>query len=833
MKSVIHLFIAVFYCFFILGCGGGGSYEEESDDPTAEEIYSISVSISQQDISAAIPATVTATVSSSKRGLLENELVTFSLNELTLGSFEPVTGTAITDANGQAQVQLLTSNIQGSGLVSASIYSQLGVNATQSFTMLGDGGVVGETQIVASLVDAAGNLLESISTKQAGKLTAVVTGSTEPVIVYFTTGKGEIPIGTAVTVDGVAMVDIYAGADLGAGYARASINENVYDEVIVVVGATNVFMGSGDSFTEGEAFVSLDTLAAGGTATVSVDIIDDEGNAFTEPVEVSFSSVCSSFSSPKAELSSPVIAVSGKASSTYLAQGCVGEDPINVTANAGGLNLAANASISVLAAAKGSIVFVGFGDNGDGDGDGDGDEDEDEEPKYLAIKNTGGAESLAVAFQVFDVTGLPMSNQEISFLLNTAVGGISLYPVTAMTNGEGIVQTTLTSGTVATSIRVTAYFEDYDISAQSSELVITTGIADQDSFSLSASNYSPEGWSIDGIEVKVTARLADAFNNPVPDGTAVTFRSEGGSIDDACFTTNGMCFFVTWRSQDVRPDGAYWGDPVHPADSNGYYDVQEYYADTDFGQPMGGRVTITAFTIGEESFADTNGNGRFDEDEYDLFIDGPNIQGDPFDMAEAFEDFNEDDVFNPEQSGGEDGGELEELIDFNSDGSFTLADGLYNGVLCALEGNSYCGSIAEGTASIHVRKNIVLVMSGSTAYASEPVITDSNSVLDTGSQIMDIYAEEIASLQMIVSDLHNQTLPSGSVISVSSSVGTLATDSSIIVQDRGQNGTVINASVTGSIYDESGKLEIKVTTPEKVVTQVASITVNITQIPAP
>ncbi|MFW8341613.1 hypothetical protein ACOICY_29205, partial [Klebsiella pneumoniae] len=68
------------------------------------------------------------------------------------------------------------------------------------------------------------------------------------------------------------------------------------------------------------------------------------------------------------------------------------------------------------------------------------------------------------------------------------------------------------------------------ISSQSSVLVISTGKPDQDSFSLSAETLNAEGWDVDGTAVKVTARLADAFNNPVPDGTAVYFTTEGGAI---------------------------------------------------------------------------------------------------------------------------------------------------------------------------------------------------------------------------------------------------------------------------------------------------------------
>ena len=117
-----------------------------------------------------------------------------------------------------------------------------------------------------------------------------------------------------------------------------------------------------------------------------------------------------------------------------------------------------------------------------------------------------------------------------------------ITPATATSNNQGYVQTVVNSGTVATTVRVTATTQGSNgavISSQSNVLVVSTGKPDQDSFSLSASVLNVEGWDYDGAKVTVTARLADAFNNPVPDGTAVVFTAEGGSIESSCQT---ICF---------------------------------------------------------------------------------------------------------------------------------------------------------------------------------------------------------------------------------------------------------------------------------------------------
>ena len=153
-------------------------------------------------------------------------------------------------------------------------------------------------------------------------------------------------------------------------------------------------MGSGTPFVEGVAEVSLAQVSAGGTSVISVSIIDDQGNLFTEPVEVNFSSACATQS--LATLSSPITTANGVATSTYLATGCTGDDPINVTANAGGINLSANATINVLAADIGSIEFVSA------------------TPDNIGIVGAGivsGSESSTVIFKVKDTDGNAYNNR--------------------------------------------------------------------------------------------------------------------------------------------------------------------------------------------------------------------------------------------------------------------------------------------------------------------------------------------------------------------------------------------------------------------------------------
>jgi hypothetical protein len=87
------------------------------------------------------------------------------------------------------------------------------------------------------------------------------------------------------------------------------------------------------------------------------------------------------------------------------------------------------------------------------------------------------------------------------------------------------------------------------------------------------------------VNVAVTARLSDHFHNPVPDGTAVYFTTNGGAIQPSCTTVGGACT-VNWISQNPRPQNG----PIS----------------------LLGRPTILVYAIGEESFVDANGNGVAD-----------------------------------------------------------------------------------------------------------------------------------------------------------------------------------------------------------------------------
>ena len=631
----------------------------------------------------------------------------------------------------------------------------------------------------------------NVTEQNPATITVTLNKDGEPVageVITFTASLGHFlpESGTALTgTNGVATIVLNSGDISGAGLVTASVNQSQKVSIGFSTQATSSVI-----LSLGSADVSLAEVSSGGTSVISISIIDEQGDLYTEAVEFSFTSICSQKVNPTAVLSSPYTTSNGIATSTYLAQGCVGDDTITINTVVAGVNLSATTTVNILPADAGSIIYVSA------------------LPEAIFIKGTGGDESSTIVFRVLDVNGNPVENKDVEFELSTTVGGLTLDPLMATTNAMGEVQTVVNSGTVSTSIKVKATITGTDpvISSLSKQLVLSTGVPDQDSFDLSANILNPEGWNISGSEVSVTARLADAFNNPVPDGTAVSFTTEGGSIDSFCTTLNGSCS-VIWRSQQPRPEGHVLGD------FNNIDNVPEVF--NTMGQKYGGRATILATAIGEESFPDSNGNGRFDASEVEAF-NGNNISGLPYDLKEAFVDHNEDFFYNPGENSSleQSGGDLEEFTDFDNNGVFAQNDGLYNGVLCSEPAHAGC---SENDKSINVRAELVLIMSGS------------NPKFESLTPTIVIVGESTSTGSVIIADLHNQPMPASSKVSFFASVGSIVGASSFTwPSDNHNGGTQFSVVIKGETTPKSGTLTVEVETPAGLITSfsVSTITIN-------
>lgn len=485
-----------------------------------------------------------------------------------------------------------------------------------------------------------------------------------------------------------ALISLLLSACGGSGSPLNNNNGGSGGEVDTTT-AQKIGSGTGDNFINGRIGVSnnITQLSAGGITTLEVYVVSSTNSPVVTATPVTFISSCISankaiLKNSAGEVASTTSTINGRATMVYTANGCVGTDRVTASATINGTTVYANVDLSIEAGTVGSIRF------------------DSATPDSIGLKGSGGNETSVVRFRVVDGNGAPIENTPVSFTMSTTAGGLSMSPVTALSDSEGYVSTTIQAGTVSTDVNVTATVTGSTISTSSLVLKVSTGVPVQRSASLSATKFNPRGWDRDGEEVTITMRMADDFGNPVVDGTAVTFWTEGGAIGPNCTTKGGTCS-VVWKSQEERP--------------------------------FNGRVTVLAFTSGNESFVDANTNGTYDA--LETFSD----------LAEAFRDDNE--------SGTYDLGEPYVNLQGGTD-SRDSGDGVYSGTLCKSDDTAICSK-----EKVTVRRSLVLSMSAPYGYFS--LFSDPECTIPTANGSLSgdrVY--------VLVSDINGNSLPSGAEVGI-------------------------------------------------------------------
>lgn len=550
-----------------------------------------------------------------------------------------------------------------------------------------------------------------------------------------------------------------SGADFGPGDGDGSGSGN---------GGGND--GSGDSkFQLSKLAVGLTDLAAGASTGVTVELRENGSLAQTSQT-ITFSSPC--VANGTSTIDTPVTSTNGVFTTTYTAIGCEGSDVITAKFN----DQTASATVNVQPANLGAVEFISA------------------EPETILLKGMsapGKQLTSKVTFKVKNDVGGPIPNANVLFELTTDVGGIKLSVTEAKSDNNGLVSTILQSGTVHTSVRVRAIVErnGVSIASESSQLIISTGVADQNSMSLSLSELNPAAWDHDGVQVDVNIYAADRYNNPVPDGTTVSFYTELGQIQPSCQTTEGSCS-VKWTSSEPRDLGTI--DPLYPRD-----------ASTKISD---GITTITAVVIGEESFIDTNSNGYFDDgDQLDSISD----------KGEAFEDYNmsydtdtpRDNVSNNAYDQG-----LEPYLDFNRNGIRDPKDGKYTGLGC--QHSTLC---ANDGGLKNIFKSIELVL----AEDNQDIrIWQNGAPLPSGTSIANgAYKVQIFGIR------NKQVPPVGTTVKIESDEAKIIVGESATIGNttsHGNNLTDLSTSgyfmdlVVGPGSSASGSVKINIKTPKGV-----------------
>jgi hypothetical protein len=486
-------------------------------------------------------------------------------------------------------------------------------------------GSTAEPAVKLAITDAAGGAITMLSGGQSGTIKATVTTATGTpaagAIVKFTASDTTLveftpASGSALTdASGVAVITVKPASVTAAG-ALSIVATSVVDSKTATASA-NIAVGAAPLTIGALSFTPAPTAPLPAFSTLSLNVpVTSGGQPVATVSGLSLTSLCQG--DGMATLV-PGAVTNGVQLVTYTNNGCLrGRDVI--TASVG--TSVRSIPVDVSAANIGSVQFVGSNVAG----------------SSIVLKGSGGlgrAEAAQLTFKVVDQHNNGLAGVDVKFSATTTTGGLAVTPAIATTDAAGNVTTMVSSGTIPTPVRVTAEAtrNGVTISGLSDTLTISTGLPIQRSMSMSADVYNIEGGNYDGEASKITVRMADQYGNPVSDGTAINFVTEGGAVGSsaqgACTTVNGGCT-VSLISQEFRP------------------------AD--------GRVTVLAFAQGIPDFKDDNGDGQYTCTDYvaqdgskpatyrplvDKCLSGGETLVDPDPKGDAFLDTNMDKVYTP------------------------------------------------------------------------------------------------------------------------------------------------------------------------------------------
>jgi hypothetical protein len=698
------------------------------------------------NISSGKPAQVTATVKDGSGAVVSKTVVTFATSA-ALASMTPSTGTALTNAAGEATILIDPSSPLAAGAAeitaTATVDGGVVVVGRASFSVTAsDVGVPGVRVVLTDLTPAA-NAVSSISPGSPAKVKATIRnaaglGVANTVVTFSTTATLATmtpSTGTALTnASGEATIQIDAASLTAAGATTITATASV--DGALVSGSTG-FSVSAANASIASMSVGSNPLSPYATTSVSVAVA---GVPKTTPVTINFSSICAG--TGKATLPASVQTSNGTATATYTDKGCASLDTI--TASVAGLAVTKTITLDVKAPGAISIQFVSA------------------TPTTIALKGTGGAglvESSLVRFRVVDSNNLPVSSGvNVTFDLTTRTGGILLdgasAAVTKLTDANGEASVTVQSGTTPTSVWVTASMTGTTLLSQSNQLRISTGRPAQDRFTLGVSKYNIEGFKLNGITTTVRAIASDRLGNPVPDGTAINFVAEGGQIQPSCLT----------------------GTPPQEPIGSGGCSVTFTTANP---VPTNGRVTVVAYSLGEESFVDANGNNKYDSGE--TFTD----------LGDVFIDNNENGTWDAD----------EQSISYAGNGQ-TCASAISS----SPSAPSKAGTCDGKWGQAHVRQSDVIVLSGSTLSTITPASGASFSMGGADQ------CSNSTAFNFTVADSNNNPLPNGTTITTSQpdALSTVTISPSAVQNTNLKGGTThtlgVSKLVTAAVIDANGNV---------------------------
>lgn len=448
------------------------------------------------------------------------------------------------------------------------------------------------------LIDRNGNFTQAIAaegvsaqvkvTDQSGKgisgalvtftvTGGVVLGSSNGAVLTNTNGEASISVKPEnLNTNGAYQISAVADFD-GTEASTPALNFSLQATNIILVDLT----------------AASTQLESGGSTNITLKTQDANTKVNQNNVNVEFTAPCGKF-----EPATVVSSNQGNVTTTYKAIGtngklCTGAQKISAT----GLNIPeVGIDVSIKALEANSLVYTSSKVN-------------------LGIRKSGSASSGQIEFTLY-ANGVPIADQDVLIekvqapedLSFVTFGNQNNKTIKSDSNGKVIVNLYPGDKPGPVEIRATLV-SDKNVSAVSKNVSVSIGRVTQDGLSLSVSKNSLQN-VIDGDTATITARMVDRTRNPVPDGTVISFVSEGGKVEPNCSTVQGVCS-VTLTTQEPRP--------------------------------LDNRVTVLAYVEGDKSFTDLDGDNLYTKGVDRLLSN----------IGSFFRDDNEDNQYNKDYGIGE------------------------------------------------------------------------------------------------------------------------------------------------------------------------------------
>ncbi|KZN52224.1 hypothetical protein N476_11335 [Pseudoalteromonas luteoviolacea H33] len=522
---------------------------------------------------------------------VSNALVTFTVDEVA--TMEPSNGRAVTNSEGRASVELLTTRVSGVGEIFAE-YQGLRTN-NALFHSLGDAeAVTGDYSFDIQLLtgcnddwDAVRNDVNNPIDPETGGCTTVtsldssvlpelfiqiarVTDDAKEVdnqIIEVITDKGQVlpSSGKVLTdVNGIALLKLQPGDSDGAGTISVTFDNQTATENFSV-GIQELYLQlSADLPSSPASEQPLPELDSGDSFIITARVYTDEAltTLYEQPVDIGFSSVCASQqpAGTLATIDSPVRSQAGVATSTYQASGCNGNDTITASISAAD---PASYPFFVNTAPVQSLKFISASD------------------RFIGLPPATGSVPVTstITFQLIDTDDNPLRQKQIEFRFADLTGEATLNTYKGNTDSNGEAKTLIEGGVVPGGLVVEACYLLDDvitaaaqnlqfptcwqskidqcsadsslefcelpdaltngfmlipagdqINAVSSGVILSSGVPDQDSFDAAPDRFILNTQNYVNVTTNINVYFGDQFNQLSRDDLVANVQAEAGVI---------------------------------------------------------------------------------------------------------------------------------------------------------------------------------------------------------------------------------------------------------------------------------------------------------------